>query len=111
VPLRRERELAYAIVGESGGNSHVLASLCFRWNGKAPTARPHHHYVPMGARIIVGAAASPSTNAHAAIILRSDVLRASKLFPHTDALLSWLLEDATDDAFGEQDRISFSLHI
>jgi hypothetical protein len=70
-------------------------------------------------RIIVGAAASPSTNAHAAIIaydkacehLRSDVLRASKLFPHTDALLNWLLEDVTDDAFGEQDRISFSLHI
>jgi hypothetical protein len=67
-------------------------------------------------RIIVGAAASPSTNAHAAIIaddkacehLRSDVLRASKLLPHTDALLNWLLEDVTDDAFGEQDRISLA---
>jgi hypothetical protein len=70
-------------------------------------------------RIITVAAEFPSTNTHAAMAayekacehLRSDILHASKLFPDTDALLSWLLDDFADDALGKQDRISLALTI
>lgn len=98
-----------AIVGEGGGNSHALASLCIHWNGKVPALRDR----------IAAAAASPSANTHAAMVaydkacehLRSDILRACELFPDTDALLAWLLNDIADDVLGEQDRISLALII
>jgi len=46
-----------------------------------------------------------SANAHACEHLRSDILRASKFFPDTHALLTWLLDGVADDALGEQDRV------
>jgi hypothetical protein len=56
-------------------------------------------------RIITVAPASLSANAHACEHLRSDILRASKFFPDTHALLTWLLDGVADDALGEQDRV------
>jgi len=41
--------------------------------------------------------------------MRSNILQASKLFPDTDALLTWLLDDLADDVMSEQDRISLAL--
>jgi hypothetical protein len=43
--------------------------------------------------------------------LRSDILGASKLFPDTDALPTWLLSDIADDVVSEQDRINLALTI
>jgi hypothetical protein len=62
-------------------------------------------------------AASSAANPHATMVaydkasdhLRADIVRASNLFPDTDALLSWLLDDLPDDAFPEQDRTSLAL--
>jgi|GraSoiStandDraft_25_1057303.scaffolds.fasta_scaffold404768_1 hypothetical protein len=87
--------------------SHSLASI--------GTAKSQLHdgistYLCAQRIITVAAAASPSANAHAAMAaydkacehLRADILRASKLFPDTDALLTWILDDVADDALGSR---------
>ncbi len=69
-------------------------------------------------RAITVTAASSAANPRTAIAaydkacerLRSDILRASKLFPDTDALLTWLL-DTADDVVPEQDRINLALTV
>ena len=71
------------------------------------------------AQRIIAAAASPSADTQAAMAahdkacehLRSDIQRASKLFPDIDALLTWLLNAVPDDALAEQDRTSLALTI
>jgi hypothetical protein len=70
-------------------------------------------------RIITVTAASPTANTHASMAaydkawdtLRSNVLRASKLFSDTDELLSWLLNELGDDVISTQDRISLALTV
>jgi hypothetical protein len=70
-------------------------------------------------RAITVTAASSAANPRSAIAaydkaserLRFDILRASKLFPDTDALLTWLLTDIADDVVPEQDRINFALTV
>jgi hypothetical protein len=68
-------------------------------------------------RIITVAPASPSANTHVTMAaydgacehLRSDIMRARKLFPDTNALLTGPQHGVADDALG-QDRISVALY-
>jgi hypothetical protein len=68
-------------------------------------------------RIIMATSASPPAKMHSTMPayakacdhMRSDILQASKLFPDTDALLTWLLDDLADEVMSEQDRISLAL--
>jgi hypothetical protein len=70
-------------------------------------------------RIIATASTSPPAKTHAMMIaygracehLRADISQAGRLFPHTEALLAWLLEALPDEVMPEQDRISFALTI
>jgi hypothetical protein len=69
-------------------------------------------------RIITVAPASPCANTHVTMAayngacehLRSDIMRARKLFPDTNALLTGPQHGVADDALG-QDRISLALTI
>jgi hypothetical protein len=118
VPLRRERELVCVIVAKAEETA-MSSRFASTGTAKAQLRDRIIKTYQRAHRTIAGAAASPSANTHAAMTaydkacehLHSDVLRASELFPDTDALLDWLMEDIADDAFGEQDRISFSLNI
>jgi hypothetical protein len=70
-------------------------------------------------RIIAVASTSPPAKTHAMMIaydkacehLRADISQASKLFPNTDALVTWLLEGLTDDVIPEQDRIGLAIAV
>jgi hypothetical protein len=41
--------------------------------------------------------------------MRSAISQACKLFPDTDALLGWLLEDLSDEVMPNADRVSLAL--
>jgi hypothetical protein len=70
-------------------------------------------------RSIAVASTSPSAKTHAMMIayekacerLRADIVQAGELFPSTDALVAWLLEELTDDVMPEQDRIGLALAV
>jgi hypothetical protein len=67
---------------------------------------------------IIAAAASPSADTQAAVAAydkaceypRSDVQRASKLFPDINALLTSLLNDIPDDALGSRIASAWPYH-
>jgi hypothetical protein len=70
-------------------------------------------------RIIAVASTSSPAKTHGMMIaydkacehLRADIVQAGKLFPSTDALVTWLLEALTDDVMPEQDRIGLALAV